>query len=434
MPTEPASSTQNYKYPLIVALASSFGTGLEIYDFLIYGFVAVVFSELFFPSSNPSTSLLLTFAVFATGFAGRPVGSVFFGHIGDKYGRKNTFALTMIVLAIVSLLTAVLPTYAQIGLAAPLALTILRFMQGFSLGGESGGGLVLTAEEAPKQYRALYTAIGNTGNSWASFFAPGLVALFSSALGASSFVLIGWRLLFLIGAAVGVVGTIIRHKLRESLIFDKVIIGEKKGLRIPIAELLSKYWKKVLLGIGYTLIVTVVSYTTGVFTASYLENTVKISVPIASEIVSLGAIPNLVFLLIFAFLADKYGRRPILTCGAIGSLVFVYPYFVLLGSGNFSTMLTAQVIFQIISAMLLSSLIVYLIEMFPTDVRYTGTGFSNNIAVGVFGGLTPFIASYLIIITSNALSPVIWIAAAAVVSLSLYVTTMYETARTDIAN
>ena len=413
-----------------VTLASLIGTTLEFYDFLLYGYVASVFAVLFFPSKDPLASLLAVFATFAVGYLFRPVGAIVFGHIGDKVGRKRALMMTLFLMGLASFLTALLPTYAQIGILAPTILVILRLVMGFALGGEFGGGLTLTGEVAPKEHRAFWIGVTQMSQGGGSLLATGSVAILSAAMGAMGFAATGWRWLFGVGVVVALIGVAIRTGISESPLFQKEKAAAEVA-KVPVFEVIKTHWKQILNSIGFSVQGTVLVYLTSVFAVSYLITVSHVSLLTASVITSIGLVSIIVFAPIGGLLADKFGRRPIGIFGMAGALVFIYPYFVMLSSGVMSLMILAQVIIFFLEAMELT-IVTMLTEIFPTKVRQSGVSISYQLNTAIFGGTTPLIATYLLAATGWKLAPMIWAAIAIVVSIiSLFI--IRETKGEDLA-
>ncbi|MCY0859804.1 MAG: MFS transporter [Sulfolobaceae archaeon] len=409
-----------------VSIAAAMGIGFEFYDFLIFGFVASILAKLFFPSHNALASLLETFAAFATGFAGRPLGAIVFGHLGDKIGRKYTLIITMSLMGLSSLFTGLLPTYFAIGVIAPILLITLRFLQGVSLGGEFGGGITLTAEFANPNERAFYVGIAQSAQGIGPLLATGLVFALSSLMPPNEFANIGWRILFVIGAVIAIIGIYIRMKISESPVFKNV---KSKGeiSKMPIAEAFRHYWKSILLGLGFIVGGTTLTYATGVFASSYLETVIGVPAKLVSLALMIGYVVLSVFIVVFGKVADKVGRKPLMIATAVGLIAFVYPYFALISTGSFPLIVVGQVIVQFIASIFAAAYATALTEIFPTKVRYTGLSFDYHVGVAVFGGTTPFIATYLIYATHYKLAPVYWGLAGMLVTLIAFI--MYKETR-----
>ncbi|WP_338598730.1 MFS transporter [Sulfolobus tengchongensis] len=402
-----------------VSIAAMIGIAFEFYDFLIFGFVSSTLAALFFPSHNKLVSLLDTLAVFATGFAGRPLGAIVFGHLGDKIGRKYTLIITMTLMGLSSLFTGLLPGYAVLGILAPALLTTLRLLQGFSLGGEFGGGITLTAEFAKPTNRALYVGVAQMAQGIGPLMATGLIFIFSNIMTPHAFSSIGWRLLFVIGAFIAVIGVIIRLKITESPVFKRV---KDKGeiSRVPLVEAFKTHWKKILLGLGFIVGGTTLTYATSVFATSYLETIIGVPAKEVSLALTIGYVVEAISIFIFAMVADKVGRKPMMIATAVGLLILVYPYFYLISTGQFPLIVLAQTLIAIVGSFGTGAYAAALTELFPTKVRYTALSFDYHVGVAVFGGTTPFIATYLIYATGYRLAPVFWGIAGMIVTLIAY--------------
>ncbi|MEM0374261.1 MAG: MFS transporter [Sulfolobaceae archaeon] len=390
-----------------VATAAAIGIAFEFYDFLIFGFISSTISALFFPSENPIASLLSTFAAFATGFIGRPIGAIVFGHLGDRIGRKYSLIITITMMGVSSVLIGLLPTYYQIGTLASILIVILRFLQGFSLGGEFGGGIVLAAEFAKSNERAYIVGLANSAQGIGPLIATGLILLFSVLLSPSDFNSYGWRILYILGGLIAVIGVYIRLKISESPIFYK--LRERNQIaRVPLSDAFRSNWKEILIGIGFIVGGTTMTYTTGVFASSYLQTVIKLPTYLASSALLIGYVTLSVLSPLWGRLSDKVGRKPLMIAEAVGLLLFVYPYFLLLSTGNFLIIVLAQVVAQTIFSMANGAYPAALSEMFPTSVRYTALSFVYHVGVAAFGGTTPYINTYLIYVTKNNLAPVYW--------------------------
>lgn len=391
-----------------VAVASSLGVAFEFYDFLIFGYATPAIASLFFPVKSTLLSILYAFIAFATGYAGRPLGAIVFGHLGDKIGRKYTLVFTISLMGIASLALALMPTYYQIGLWAPILLTIFRFIQGVSLGGEFGGGMTLTGEFAPANQRALWLGVAQTAQGSGPMLAVGLVGLLTYLLTQKGFYSIGWRIMFGIGVIIAIIGIYIRLRVSESPIFARFRSSGNVS-RLPLVDAFrSGYWKRIIHGLGFIIGGTTMTYATGVFALAYLTSILH--VPLLEVTISqlVGYAVLIIFSPIFGMLADRYGRRPFMAAYAIGVLAFVYPYFLLISTKVFLLIVLAQAVYNFMASWFNGAYVAMLLEMFPTKVRYTALSFIYHVGVAAFGGTTPFIATYLIYVTHYNLAPVYW--------------------------
>ncbi|MEM3907316.1 MAG: MFS transporter, partial [Nitrososphaerota archaeon] len=353
-----------------VAVASLIGTSLEFYDFLLYGFVTTTFAVLFFPSVNPTAAVLAVLATFAVGYVARPIGAIVFGHLGDRWGRRNSFVTALVLMAFASLFTALLPTYKVIGIIAPTLLVTLRLVQGFSVGGELGPGITIIGEYAPKEHRGLWVMFTQISQFLGPFIATISVLIVSLTMSHAGFMATGWRWLFGVGALIGVIGGISQFWISESPLFKKEKELQVKK-RIPVIEYFTKYWGTLLKVIGFSITGTVVIYLIGVFAIVYLETIVKTSVVTATLIISLGYIAGMIATPFSGLLGDRVGRRKVYIGALIGMLIFIYPYYRLLSTGSFALMVIAQIIMVFIFAWGLIAIAI-VPELFPTRLRTTG--------------------------------------------------------------
>jgi MFS family permease len=296
---------------------------------------------------------------------------------------------------------------------------ILRFIQGLSLGGEFGGGITLTAEFAPAERRGFYVGLVQSAQGLGPLMATLLIFILSSIMGQAQYNSIGWRILFIFGSIIAVIGVYIRLRISESPVFREI---KERGQisRIPIAEAFKKYPRQILIGLGFIIGGTTMTYVTGVFASSYLQNVVGFSASTASLILSIGYTVLALLSPLFGALSDKIGRKPLMVIEAIGLVVLVYPYFILLSSKNFEYAVIAQVLAQAIFSIANGAYAAALTEMFTTKVRYTALSFDYHVGVAAFGGTTPFIATYLIYITKNILSPTYWGISGMLITLIAY--------------
>jgi MFS family permease len=389
------------------AISGWMGTALEFYDFLIFGYLATILAPLFFPSSNPTTGFIELFAVFGVGFVMRPLGALLFGWVGDRYfGRRNTLMVTIFLMGGVSLGMGLLPTYAEVGILSTILLVIFRLIQGLALGGEFGGSISLTAELAPAKNRGLYVGIAQMAQG--GFIPSALVAIFTRVMTHAALVSYGWRILFIIGVIIAVVGFVVRIKLSRSP-YMKEVREKRRMTRVPIATAWAKYPLKMLLGIFIVAAGTVITYTFSTYGITYLKLYGHLSLASASLILTIATGLFMVLTPLWSYMSDTYGRKPFILTTFIGLLIVVYPVYYLLGKGIFIIALIAYLIIYVIYSFANGPYGALLSEIFPTEVRYTGVSFSYNLAVGIFGGFSPLIVTVLIAVTKNSLAPIIWL-------------------------
>jgi metabolite-proton symporter len=395
-----------------VILASLIGTTIEFYDFYVYATAAVlVFPHLFFPTGNETTALLSSFAVFGAAMVARPLGAVFFGHLGDKVGRKTTLVAALLTMGIATFLIGVLPTYAIVGWFAPLLLVLLRLAQGFALGGEWSGAALVATENAPQGKRAWYGTFPQMGAPIGFIIANGLFLIIALILPSSdptrpsdAFLEWGWRIPFLFSAVMVIVGLWVRMRLVESDAFTKTV---KTGrvVKLPLGVVIRSNWRQLILGTFFMLATYVLFYLMTTFSLSYgraplVPNEV-------SKLPGLGysyntfvlmLIAGVVFFGIFTLLsgpwADKFGRRKTLIWVTLGIIVFGLLWVPLLGAGFIGVMAWLIIGFSLMG-MTFGPMGALLPELFPTNVRYTGSGVSYNVSSILGAAVAPFIAVWL---------------------------------------
>lgn len=399
-----------------VIFAASFGNFVEWFDFAAYGFLATILTREFFPSSDPAVGLLKTFAVFAVAFAFRPLGGVFFGVVGDRIGRKRTLALTILMMAGATTLIGLLPTYAAIGVFAPILLTVLRCVQGFSAGGEYAGACAYVMEHAPQHKRARYGSFLPI-STFSSFALAAVVAYaLDASLSAEAMSAWGWRVPFLAAAPTGLIGLYLRMNLSETPAF-RALEGEHKVAHAPLRDTLRTQAAGIL-KLGAFISVTAVSFY--MFT-TYFATHLQVAGGLNRATSLLITVIALLFAAALCPLAGLYSdwagrRKTMLTaCGIL--IITVYPSFSLVGSGHFSPsvigvclLAIGAVLANVVTPPLLS-------EVFPTRTRYTASATTFNLAFTVFGGTAPLVATWLITTTGNNMSPALYLVAIAVMGL-----------------
>lgn len=396
--------------------AACFGNFIEYYDFVVYGYFATVIAQLFFPSSDPTASLLLTFAAFAVSYAARPLGAIIFGRLGDRYGRKAPLTVAILLIATCTTAIGLMPTYETIGVAAPVLLTLARLLQGISVGGEYGGALSFIAEYAPTNRRSFYTG-------WQTF-TIGLALLVGSAVAASLTVALspdallawGWRIPFLAGLPLGFVGLYMRLKLEETPHF-KMVKEQVHREKISLKTSMRREWKPFLIAMGLITTPALCVYIYFIYSPTYLRAVMHYAPAEAQQANLISLIFYCALIPLFAYLGDRLGRRPMLLAGAIGVTVVTYPAFLLLQTGNIAWATIGLCIMALFFAPISAVALASIAEIFPTTFRYTGVSLSLNIPVTLLGGTAPLLATALIGATQNASAPALLVIAGGVVSL-----------------
>lgn len=397
--TQPASSlTAKTNSVKRVVAASVAGTTMEWYDHFIYASAAaLVFPRLFFPESEPIVATMLSLITYSVAFLTRPLGAAIFGHFGDKRGRKAVLITTLLIMGIGTTLIGALPTYTQIGIAAPVLLVILRFIQGVALGGEWGGAALMVGEHSSGKggRRGLLGSLVQVASPLGLLIANGVFSLVTYLVSEEAFFAWGWRIPFLSSAILVILALWIRMQIQESPLFEAVEAEEKKA-RSPLGEVLTSHWKNVLIAIGSRIGSDVTFYIFNVLVLVYGTTVLGLPRQVLLIAVLFGAASQGVTIPIWGYFADRFGRRPILIIGAIGSAIWGFVFFPLLGSGSIPLIILAPVVGNFFIAAMWGPLASYVPELFPTKVRYTGAGVSFQTA-GVFGGaLAPIISTALI--------------------------------------
>ena len=378
-----------------ILAASLAGTAVEFYDFYIYATAAsLVFGPLFFPSSSASAQLLSAYASFAIAFMARPVGAVAFGHFGDRIGRKSTLVASLLVMGGSTLLIAFLPTYAQAGWAAPLMLCLLRFGQGFGLGGEWGGAALLAVENAPPGWRARFGVFPQLGAPVGFIAANGLFLLLGLSLPKDAFLNWGWRLPFLASAVLVMVGLWVRLKLTETPAFA-ALAAKGPPPSVPVAVLIKGYWKETVGGTLGVIACFALFYLATAFALGYGVTKLGYS-RVTFLSVQLGAILFLAAgILAAGWLSDSFGARRVLLWGCAAAMATGLLLTPLFGGGSLLLVFMFLAIALFVMGFVYGPLGAWLPGLFPAEVRYTGASMTFNIGGILGGGLAPFIAQSL---------------------------------------
>jgi MHS family shikimate/dehydroshikimate transporter-like MFS transporter len=380
-----------------VVLASFIGTAIEWYDFFLYNTAAaLVFNRLFFnPKLAPSTATMAAFATYSVGFFARPLGGVVFGHYGDKLGRKSMLVITLMMMGVSTFLVGLVPTYASIGVAAPALLVVLRFVQGFGVGGEWGGAVLMAAEHSPQKKRGLSASWPQAGVPAGLLLANGVFAAFSR-LPEDQFLSWGWRCPFLLGILLVGVGLFIRLQILETPAFAKVQ-GTSGVARIPILEVLRSHPRNVVLAMGARFAENVSFYLFTAWILTYV--TVQLKLPKSVALQALLAASAVEFFTIPAFgaLSDRLGRRPVYMAGAALMGLFAFPFFWMVDTRSAPVILLALVlVLAVAHAAMYGPQAAFFSELFGTNVRYSGASLGYQLASALAGGLAPLIAGGLI--------------------------------------
>ena len=378
-------------------IASTVGTTIEWYDFFLYGTAAaLVFPALFFPTFDPFLGQLLAFGTFTAGFLARPVGGVLFGHLGDRLGRKATLVATLLLMGVSTLLIGLLPTYHQIGVTAPLLLTLLRCLQGIGVGGEWGGAVLLAVEYGHRGRRGFYASWPQAGVPLGLLASTGVVALFEGTLSGPAFQSWGWRVPFLLSSLLVVVGLLIRARIAETPLFQELRESDQIA-RVPVAEVLRRNKRAVLLAAGTRVSENACFYLFSTYVIAYARDVLGAEPGPVLRAVNVAAAVEFLTIPFFGHLSDRWSRKGVYALGCLFLMGFAFPYYALLGTRNMAAMTAAVVLSLAGGHALLYSVQASLIpELFGTRLRYTGASLGYQLAAPVAGGLAPLIATALV--------------------------------------
>lgn len=400
-----------------VILASSAGTLIEWYDFYIFGSLATIIAEHFFPKDNPTVALLSTLATFATGFIVRPFGALVFGRIGDVVGRKYAFMVTLLIMGASTTAIGLLPNYDQIGILAPIGLLLLRLLQGLALGGEYGGAATYVAEHSPDGKRGYYTSYIQTTATLGLFVSLGVILATRLGLGEEAFKDWGWRLPFIISVVLVIFSYFIRKRMSESPVFLEMKASGKTSPH-PLRDsfIVPENRNLVLLALfGATMGQGVVWYTGQFYALYFLQTVLKVDFVIANKIIAIALLLGTPFFVVFGALSDRIGRKAIMLSGMVVAAFCYVPIYQ--GMEKYATMpdgpdvpmLVLLVFIQVIFVtMVYGPIAAFLVELFPTKIRYTSMSLPYHIGNGVFGGLVPFIGTAVVASTGNHFAGLIY--------------------------
>ncbi|WP_216069280.1 MFS transporter [Acinetobacter radioresistens] len=372
-----------------VILAGTVGNAVEWFDWTIYATFAVFFAKQFFPSTDPTASLLATFAIFAVGFFMRPLGGIVLGIFSDRYGRKAALAATIMMMAGGSLMIGLSPTYEVIGIFAPIILVLARLLQGLSLGGEFASAATYLSEMAPKEKRGFYSSFMFFSAAIGILMASSLAWLLTTILTEQQMSDYGWRIPFLLGALGGLVGMWIRRSVPDS-----EMTHAKEKVKNPLIFLIKNHPKETLRIVGISILTTFAFYIFIVYVPSYAIKALGAEPKVAFAANTIALVVFMLCQPVFGWLSDKIGRKPQLIVFAVGYLLFFYPIIKWMDS-SFSSILLVEIFGLLLYALYTSIGPTLMSEQFPTEVRAVGIGAPYNLMVALLGGTTPYILTWL---------------------------------------
>ncbi|MFE3247822.1 MFS transporter [Streptomyces sp. NPDC059209] len=414
-----------------IVAASLVGTTIEWYDFFLYGSAAaLVFNKLFFPSSDPLVGTLLAFLTYAVGFAARPLGGIVFGHYGDKIGRKKLLVFSLLLMGGATFAMGLLPTHATIGVGAPILLTVLRLVQGFALGGEWGGAILIVSEHGGDKRRGFWASWPQAGAPGGNLLATGVLALLAAVQSDEAFLAWGWRIPFLLSGVLVVIGLWIRISVEESPVFleaqrkaaDEAAKAAKGAVvevkeAAPVVQVFRKSWREVLVAIGTRFGENVSYYILTAFVLVYVTVHLELPKSDALNAVLIGSAVHFVTIPLWGALSDRLGRRPVTQIGAIGMVGWAFAFFALLDTESFPVIALAVTVGLLFHGAMYGPQAAFISEMFDTKVRYSGASMGSQLASIIGGALAPLIAVELLKDYDSSVPVSIYLSAAALVTV-----------------
>jgi metabolite-proton symporter len=401
--------------------ASLVGTTIEWYDFFLYGSAAaLVFNKLFFPNSDPLTGTLLAFGTYAAGFGARPLGGLVFGHFGDKVGRKRLLVLSLLLMGGATCAMGLLPTYASVGIAAPILLTTLRLVQGFALGGEWGGAVLIVSEHGSPQRRGFWASWPQAGAPGGNLLATGVLAVLAAVQSDQAFLDWGWRIPFLLSGVLVMIGLWIRLSVTESPVFLEAAEQARRNsavVRAPIARVLRDNWREVLISMGARMGENTTYYVITAFILVYLTGPVGLPKSVGLNAVLIGSIVHFATIPLWGALSDRWGRRPVIIMGALGSGAWAFAFFGLLDTASPLVITLATTVGLVLHGAMYGPQAAFFSELFGTQVRYSGASIGYQLASVVAGGLAPLIATALLKGYGTAAPVALYVAAGAALTV-----------------
>lgn len=412
--------------------AAALGNAMEWFDFGVYSYLAVTIGKVFFANASNTAQLIAAFGTFAAAFLVRPIGGLVFGPLGDRIGRQKVLAMTMIMMSIGTFCIGLIPSYASIGIMAPILLLVARLVQGFSTGGEYGGAATFIAEYSTDKRRGFMGSFLEFGTLGGYLLGAGFVTVLTSVLPEQTMLDWGWRVPFFIAAPLGLFGLYVRLKLEETPAFqqhmEKQEALEHSKPRLTLMQMLKTYRKPMLKCIGLVLLFNVSNYMLTSYMPSYLTG-----------ILGMGELSSLLLIMVVMFVmmpltlfwghwADRLGRRPVIGAGAVGLILLAIPCMMLVTSGNMWLVFAGLIVLGVLHTCFSGTMPATLPALFVTDIRYSALAIGFNLSVSLFGGTTPLITAWLVDTTHNLMMPAYYLMGAGVVGL-LTVLTLHESAR-----
>ncbi|WP_018532618.1 MULTISPECIES: MFS transporter [unclassified Streptomyces] len=425
-----------------IVAASLIGTTIEWYDFFLYGSAAaLVFNKLFFPGSDPLVGTLLSFLTYAVGFAARPLGALVFGHYGDRLGRKKLLVISLLMMGGATFAIGLLPTHATVGSAAPVLLTSLRLIQGFALGGEWGGAVLLVSEHGDAERRGFWASWPQTGAPAGQLLATGVLSALTALMSDATFTAWGWRIPFLLSGLLVIVGLWVRLSVDESPVFKAALARAEARKaadsdvveKMPLVAVLRHHWRDVLVAIGARMAENISYYVITAFILVYAVQAAEVSKQTALNAVLIASAVHFAVIPAWGALSDRVGRRPVYLLGAAGVGVWMFPFFSLVDTASFGNLILAVTVGLVLHGAMYAPQAAFFSEMFATRMRYSGASIGAQFASVAAGAPAPLIATALLDSSGESTLISLYVIAAAVITL-IAVAVAKETRNRDLAD
>lgn len=404
--------------------AAALGNAMEWFDFGVYGFVAFALGQVFFPEANPGVQMIAALATFSVPFLFRPLGGLFFGRLGDKFGRQKVLSVTIVVMSASTFCIGLIPSYASIGIWAPILLLLAKLAQGFSVGGEYSGAAIFVAEYSPDRKRGFLGSWLDFGSIAGFVLGAGCVVFISSIVGEPNFLAWGWRIPFFLAAPLGIIGIYLRHALEETPTFqqhiDTIDADSKSSLqsspKVSFREIAATQWKSLLSCIGLVIATNVTYYMLLTYMPSYLSHSLHYSENHGVLIIIAIMVGMLFVQPVIGMMSDRYGRKPFVIGGSIGLIIFAIPCFILINSNIIGLIFLGLLVLAILLNAFTGVMASTLPAMFPTSIRYSALAVAFNITV-LLAGLTPTLIAWIVEETQNVYMPAYYLMVVAVIGL-----------------